>query len=594
MHDIKVSKLKESINRVKQYKWQIILICFSLIFSFTTSYTAGFSLLFRVPLLPILFWLLSITCMILVGCRSFSPVNKITYSNVGWFFLFILLALPWRIIDTAHIPVSLSGDEGGAGMFALSFLTGQVNNIFGLGWNSFPAMFSLFQAGSISLFGQTIPGLRILSGIIGALTVGSVYLLGRELFDHKIGLYAAICMVGFHYHIHFSRIGLNNIVDGLSFCLVIAALWAGWKRENRFFFILSGLLAGFSLYFYETSKVLILLVALWGLVLAFYDWQKFKRCIPYFVLFVVSLLVVSFPLIRFYFSHHNEFMAHFHQLLFFNGKLQSTTAASGISPLLEIIKRVAIGLGGFICVPLKYFYEPGTALLRPIEAMLFCLGILLCFLFIRDPRAKLCLIWVLLFGFLVGFSDSAPAAQRYIGAAPICMVIIGLGIRSIENWLSKKGIIKKKTGRYFFLFLVIILSVNDIYFYFKDYTYWSTYGGDLAKIDTVLAEDLNEIKGGKDLYYFGTPRHAYDAFEIIPFLAPETIEYNINENFLNNELPGSPENSKFFVFLDSKMDLSELQAKYPGGTIKEETDSLGRFLFWEYSINIHTAGRDSH
>jgi Dolichyl-phosphate-mannose-protein mannosyltransferase len=585
MNQVQDQKYVEKIySWVKKSKLQILLIFFALAFSITTSYTAGFSMIMKVPVLPILLWLFSITCMIWVGCKSFKPNKGIVLSCIFWFCLFTVLALPWRVIDTAHIPVSLSGDEGSAGVYALNFLTGRVNNLFSMGWNSFPAMFSLFQAGSIALFGQTIPGLRILSGLIGSVSVGAVYLLGRALFDHKIGLYAAICMIGFHYQIHFSRIALNNICDGLSFCLVVATFWLSWKRKNRFFFTISGLLAGFSVYFYETSKILILLIFLWMFFLAASDWQRFKSCVPNFIIFAFSFFIVAFPLIRFYLGHYNEFVAHMHRLIFADNKLQGMMAASGISTLWLLIKQTAIGFGGFIWVPLKFFYEPGTALLTPLEAVVFCLGVFFSILFIKDPRAKLCLIWIILFGLLISFTDYAPAAQRYIGVAPLCMVVVGLGLRSLEVWLTRKRIFKRKKSKSVILFFAISLCWIDIIFYFGVYYFTSNYGTDYAIIDTTLAENLNKIKGEKNVYYYGTPKLDDDKFQILLFLAPDAKEYDIDENLLNTALPGSSETPKVFVILDPKMDLTDLQNKYPGGTLLTGTDSIGRFLFWQYTI----------
>ncbi|MHC1741318.1 MAG: ArnT family glycosyltransferase [Anaerolineaceae bacterium] len=566
-------------------KFQLTLVLLSILLSIIASYLAGFSLIMHVQVWPIILWFTSIILMVLAGVRYFKPNKRILLSCIFWFMLFTLAALYWRVIDTTHIPVSLSGDEGSAGLFAVNFLTGKVDNPFILGWYSFPTMFSFIQSGFIALLGQSIPGLRILTGLIGALTVGASYLLGKELFSHKVGLYTAICMVGFAFHVHFSRIALNNIWDGLSFCLVLTFFWAGWKRENRFYFIMSGLFAGFSLYFYETSKLLLLLVALLLLCLFISDRQKFNRCLPGFGLSFLSFFVVSFPLIRYYLYNFDQLLAHGNRSIFSGNWMQITMAREGIPAGLVVAKQALIGLGAFICVPLDFFYKPNTALIRPIAAVFFCIGLIYCFIKFKDPRSKILLLWILLFGLLGGFTENAPSAQRYVGAAPVCMLVVALGLERLETLISSRFIRNKKIIQLIILLTAIFLSLNDIYFYFLVYTPRSDFGGIGAKIETSLSENLNEIPGSKNVHYWGYPLISYGSLQVLPFLSPDVSGYDMDQ-FANSDkplpIPSGP--NKIFVFLNEDANLLPIQEKFPGGSLLKEQDSLGRFLFWQYSL----------
>lgn len=571
-------------NWIRRSKLTLIAAGAALLLSLSASYTAGFSLLMKVPVLPVLLWLLAIAVVFWLGKRSYQPDKQKFISSLIWFSVFTAAALPWRMIDTAHFPVSLSGDEAGAGLYALEILKGQVNNPFILGWYSFPSLFNFFQAGSIAVLGQSIPGIRILSGLIGSFTVGAVYLLGRELFDHRMGLFAAIYMVGFHYHIHFSRIALNNIWDGLSFCLVLAAFWAGWKRENKFFFILSGLFAGFSLYFYETSKVLLVLVFLFIFFLMFFDRVKFKRCLPFFALFAVAFLIVAMPILRFYMLHLDQMQAHFSRSIFSYPGLQLRAQNAGLSQLSYLFIQLAKGFGAFVWQPTLFFYNPGTAILLPVEAGLFIIGLFACILFIKDPRAKLLVAWVGMFGLLGGLTESAPASQRYVAAAPVCVLAVALGIKAIENWITRRRVVRKKTLGVVVLFFMILISWRNILFYFDDYSHRSDYGGYKAEIETVLAENLNEIPGQKNVYYWGYPKMSYGKLEVLPFLAPDAVGHDMDAFAAPGNIPVPSGQVKIFVFLNfAAPELLAIQYDYPGGILKKEIDSFGRFLFWQYS-----------
>src|SRR5262249_28925495 len=80
---------------------------------------------------------------------------------------------------------------------------------------AFTWIYPYMEAGSVSLLGRPLSGLRLISVIVGTLGVPALYLLVKELFDHKTALLAALLLAVFPPHIQFSRIGLNNIADPL-------------------------------------------------------------------------------------------------------------------------------------------------------------------------------------------------------------------------------------------------------------------------------------------------------------------------------------------------------------------------------------------
>lgn len=575
--------------------FEIVLVLLALVFSVRASYLAGFDFLTKSPVLAPCLWLLAGVCMLGSGARMFHVQKKIVFSYLGWFLLFFVLALPLRVIDTSHFPISLSGDEADAAMFSVNYVTGRLNNIFSGGWNSYPAMFSVFQAGAISLFGQTLPAIRVVSGVIGALTVGAVYWLGRELFDHKVGLIAAIGLLGLAFHIHFSRVALNNVCDGLSFCLVLACLWAGWRRENRFFFTLGGLFFGFSLYFYETSKVLVVLVCLWLLLLAIQDREKFRRCLPAVLLFFIAAIVAAFPLLRFYGHHPQIFFTRFSR--FAEGSRLPYAASGGVLPLISgILQQLGKGFGGYICVPLKIFYDSGTGVMRPLESYFFCLGVITCLIFIKDRRVQMCLLWVTLFGLLGSFTDNAPAAQRYVGAAPACMLLLALGVVVTENGITKSRYFRNMRNHWkqvFALVFVVLLAVNDTLFYFRDFQVIGNYGGGEAIRETALALNLNKIPGERNLYYYTDENDALPSFLIFEYLSPQVHFYGLEAGILPENLPGDANLPSVFVSFDKQDQLVDVKARYPGGITTQQVNWHGDLLFYEYRapvINLTGSG----
>jgi 4-amino-4-deoxy-L-arabinose transferase-like glycosyltransferase len=129
---------------------------------------------------------------------------------------------------------------------------------------AFPWLYPYMQYAGVSLLGRNLDGLRIVSAIFGTLTIPAVYLLAKTLFDRRIALLAALLLATFPPHIHFSRIGLNNIADPLFGVLALAFLARGIKNNRRMDFAIGGVSLGLTQYFYEGGRFLYpVLVCLW-------------------------------------------------------------------------------------------------------------------------------------------------------------------------------------------------------------------------------------------------------------------------------------------------------------------------------------------
>jgi hypothetical protein len=102
-----------------------------------------------------------------------------------------------------------------------------------------------------SLLPPSLAALRWVSVLFGTLTVPALYLLGRWLFDRRIAVIAAVLLATFPPHIHFSRIGINNIADPLFGVLALAFLVRGYS-------VAAGVMAGMLFYVYEGGQLLFL------------------------------------------------------------------------------------------------------------------------------------------------------------------------------------------------------------------------------------------------------------------------------------------------------------------------------------------------
>lgn len=566
--------------------WQFALIITGLLLSMLAHYAAGFGLLMYSPFVAWAAWALSITLVLAGGWQRGGLDLKVHRKALLIALGLAALGLLMRGTAMELIPIILYGDEASGGIEGTYILDGTFNNPFTMGWNSYPGLFFFIPAGMIRLFGQTTAALRLPSALAGSLTVGALYLTGRVMYGKRVGLLAALMLAGFHLHIHFSRIGLSNIWDGLFYVAVVGTVWYGWERENRNAFILAGFGLGLSQYFYTTSHGLLVLVPGWLVIASFFDRQRIKRLLPDLALMALTALVIVIPLAWFYVSHPGEFIVPMTRVGVFGGSLDPEMQAGGLPVWKLISKRLWLGALSFTHLNIKgWWYQPDAPLLRPYLAAFFFLGLALLFLRLREARTILPVLWLALFGVMGGLSEYTPASQRYIAAAPVCVMIAAIGLNGIAALLER---FRPKVVRFTsaaVLAMGLYLSAEDALFYFFHYTPISGYY--LARTNGMVAQRLGEYLQAQpeetQVIFFGWPRMGYYSIPSLQYLAPDIVGLDMEQPWGAPENPVPDSNRLIFVFLPEHIgEIPLVQADYPGGELLEQKAFGGGILYYCY------------
>lgn len=557
--------------------WQALLLTLSPAFIVLGAIGAGFAQRMYSPVFAVISWLAGIALILLGGYEREEEKPRISRKTILFAGGIALFAFLFRGIGTGVFPIILTGDEGSAGIGARDFVTGNWDNIFIAGWFSFPSFFSFIQSLSIRLFGETTEALRIPSAIAGALTVAAVYLCGKAMFSERAGRFAALALAALHFHIHFSRLGLNNIWDGLGYTLTLGALWYGWARDRRLAYLLGGLALGFSQYFYVTSRGLFgILIAC--MILAFLSQRnRFYRSAPHFVLTFVTALAVVFPLARYYIHEPNQFLAPFARV----SSLNEQTDGS----IEKISEQIAVGLQAYTAAHLQNWYKPETPILRPIFGALFYLGIIFLLFKSRDSRLVFLTLWLVLFGVIGGLSESPPAAQRYVAAAPACALVVGFGLHKVVEafetiWL-KHAMVASLLG-----YAVIFIAMSsDLNFYFREYRAMDR-RENLAsngRIAQELANYLQDKPEGTQVVFMHNPRMGYYSIPSIQFLVPQVTGIDAPPDWASFDQSQLTGNRTIFVFLpEDQGEIEAVREEFPGGLLLFKNASNGELLFWLY------------
>ncbi len=567
--------------------WQVILVFFAPFFSLLAILAAGDQLLARHPTISLITWGIAVVCAVL-GCWEWEDVKVLSVSRrtIWGTAVLFAIALFLRGSFTHLIPTTLSGDEGGAGLIALLFTTGEANNPFSFGWFSFPSLYFAVQSWGILLWGRTIEGLRITSAVAGAGAVVGAYWLGRLLFDRLTGWLTAVYLTASHYHIHVSRIGLNNVWDSLFGTLATLGLWFGWHRGKRSGFIFCGLALGLGQYFYVSIRVLPLLFLIWAGAAWLVRRQQFKE--RFSGLFVAGYVafVVFLPLALLFLQHPNEFNAPLNRVMIFGDWLDTRTASGEVTAVEVVTDHMRRAAQGFTHRSLRLLYQANVPLLLSGAATLFLLG-MVWGVFRVDLRYLLLFLPMVAVIILSGIGKDPPAAQRYILSMPMVAVVLVLPISQSVHWLQSRWPQVQRWMLVGVTAAMLWLTLTDLNFYFfKAYDTFILGGGN-TETATHVANYLRSHEIEKQtVYFFGFPRMGFYGFGTIPYLAPNKKGIDMPEERLTAPPDWEVNQPTIFIFLPERLgELEFVEQAYPNGVYQEFFSNVnGQLLFGSYEV----------
>jgi 4-amino-4-deoxy-L-arabinose transferase-like glycosyltransferase len=564
---------------------QVVLLFLAPFLALAAWLSAGDTPLMRSPILAVGSWLLAIAFIVVgsaVAVPRFSQRLRFSPTSLGVGALF-LVAFLLRGLASGQAPWLFSGDEGSAGLSAVQFLDGFRDNIFGVAWFSFPSLFFYIQSLFIRVFGQTPEALRNVSALAGALTVPATFLFAREAFGKRVAWASAIYLAVFHFHIHFSRIGLNNIWDGLFVALFAGALWRAWKKNQRSAFLAAGLTLGISQYFYVSIRVMVPLIGLWLVAAAIKDAQKLKERLPGLSVLLLAAVVVALPLAIFFARHPQEFQAPLRRVAALGPWVQAEAQVSGRAEWQIMLDQFRYAALGFTSTNLRLAYEPNQPMLLALPATLFIMGLSLLLIRPRDLRSIWMALWLLGGIFVAALSLSPPASQRYILVSPAVAVLVALPLVTATDWLSDLWPKRRQIVTGVATALLTIAVWRDVSFYFGEYLVGPAIGDLNTETALVLAEMLADESDDTYVYFLGG-RMGFRSHSSVPYLAPHIEGTDIPQTLAEPPELGELGHTIFIVLPERSEELAVLQSSYAGGRTFERYGRNSNLLFIGYEI----------
>ena len=404
------------------------------------------------------------------------------------------LAAGLRLYQLDHLPPGLSYDEAWNDLQALRVVQGRTPPVYFVDERrdvEEPLHIYLI-AGLFALTGPQAIGGRIVSALLGTLTIPLLFLLTREILrglraaapphPDRIALVAAFVLATFYWHVHYTRLGMEPPAVPALATLTFWLLWRAFNRGGWLDYGLAGGALGVSLYTHPSARFLPVVVVVFVVGRWINDRVLVRHEAPRFGLLVACAVIVFAPL--------GLFFAQNPDLFFYRaGQASVVTFSRGPVPILQNVIHVIGGLiwRGDANLRLNLPGRPG---LDPLQLLAVAAGVF--YALGRDRRRVLTfpLLWTGIMLLPSVFSDAAPHFGRMLGATPALAMLIALGVAQISNIQYP---ISKRQVQLGFVVAVLALGYSTVKMARDYFVTWARDPGLFTAFDVGLRESAEYL-----------------------------------------------------------------------------------------------------
>jgi len=442
-------------------------------------------------------------------------------------------------------------------------------------------------AGIIQLFhtGYTFLSLKLGTILAGLLTLPYLYLLGKELGNKRVGLFALLFTGIAYWPNVISRVGLRFPLYPLFVAPTLYYLIRGLRTSSRNDFILAGLALGVGLHGYTPIRILPLVILIIIGVYMLHPQARGKRLqvISGLLVLVLISLIVFLPLLRF--ALENPTIFDFRAL----SRLGTTERPLPGPALLIFLKNLWNA-------STMYFWSDGqiwvhavtnSPALDIVSAALYFLGVVLLLVrYIRrrtwqDLALLLSVPLLMLPSILsLAFPDENPALNRLAGAIIPVFLIIAIAFDGLMSALEKQASPKAGSilawGLAAILTFFSVLGNYDLVFnqYQRSYelSAWNT--SEMGRI----VHDFGDIFGSTDTAYVVAYPYWVDTRLVGMNAGDPARDYAIQPNQIDTTL-NDPRPKLFLVNPEDHTNLDLLRQLYPQGNLSLYASHVGKDFY---------------
>ncbi|MDP3790768.1 MAG: glycosyltransferase family 39 protein [Candidatus Omnitrophota bacterium] len=313
-----------------------------------------------------------------------------------------------------------------------------------------PILFYWLVEASYKVFGINEFAARFPSGLFGFIGLAAIYLLGRLLFNNRVGIFSAIVLATNVEYVILANACVTDML--LSTCMLLGVLFFfyGQIRKKGYFYVLSAAALGLSVLTKGPIGLLLPGFIIFVYMMFVRDFTLFKKFKVIAWSSLVFMLIALPWYIVMYKSHANTFMDEFfgfHNITRFLTPEHKTGS--------EIYYNIPVIFGGFF---------PWSAFL-PLGAWKMLTGI-------RKPESAnrshsiFMLLWLIVI--FIFFTVSSTKLPTYIFPCFISLaVIVGKFWDDFLTRQSERPVIVGMRASYYFLILAVVLGLIGGYIFIK-------------------------------------------------------------------------------------------------------------------------------
>lgn len=504
----------------------------------------------------------------------------------AWTLLLVMAALVvvfFRVYRIGQVPPEMVSDHAEKLLDIWDVLHGQTHIFFPRNTGR-EAIQMYLTAGVINLLhtGYSYLSLKIGTILVGLLTLPYLYLLGKELGNRRVGLFAML-LAGIAYWPNvISRVGLRFPLYPLFVAPTLYYLIRGMRTSRRNDFILAGLALGIGLHGYTPIRILplVVLVAVGLYLLHPQARGKRMQTISGLLVLVLVSLILFLPLLRFALEYPSIF-----DLRAFS-RLGTTERPLPGPALIIFLKNLWNASTMFFWSDGNIWVHSvtGSPALDFISGGIYFLGVVLLLIRYLRRRTWQDLLVLLAVPLLMlpsilslAFPDENPALNRSAGAIVPVFLIIAIALDGLMSAMEKRT--PSQSGSYLAWGLAIILifisSLANYDLVFNQYqrayelSSWNT--SEMGRV----VRDFGEMYGSTETAYVVPYPYWVDTRLVGMNAGDPTRDYAIPPDQIPQTL-NDPRPKMFLVNLEDQTNLDLLRQLFPQGNLTTYPSQEGK------------------
>ncbi len=531
---------------------------------------------------------------VLPGRRPFLERCKTWFRRHRWellvLFLIIMVAFVVRVWHIASFPFGCQSDEGNNGLDALKWLHGAPYIPYAETNEGQATLFTYLIALFFQLFGVSVVSMRLLSAVVGTLTMAAFYPLARLRFKPPVALTITALFAVARWHITISRIVYELILVPLFLSLLVYFILKAQESGKRSHWLWGGLMLALGLNSYTAFRVvpawIMLYFIYWLIRLGVQKSSRWRTDLQGMVLFTLSAALGSLPLLAYVSRHWHIFLSRTQHI----SVLGDVARAGSYQPVVDNARKVLL-MFNFRGDLAALNNLPGAPMLGPIVGALALVGLFYALRYFWKPLGFLYTTW-----FLVGISTAiftvvheAPNARRVVMILPLAFLLAGEILQQgADAWQHAWG----RTGRGWLYALLLLIALFGAKAGLHDYFVVQVHNPSV-----VLAFSPQESAIGQFIH--GLPSTTtilvdpdYSHHSAVKLIGQKKVQ----SLDLTRDVPLRRPVQGDVVYILNTADrqvIPLLQQLYPDGAFREHRDPFGGTLFLSYRVPVaalHEAG----